>query len=178
MSGKRKKNPSEGLLGAFAELIPGLGGLVKKLEENPAFREKLLEADQGMQKNLSEVKTRKPATLDFHFSIRPLGSGLMRSATKWIPRTYKQLLRPPREGAVREPFFEVIKNKNTLRVVGVLPGLKGEAQAKVKGKKLVLTLEGKKKEIRLPFNAKLLKITYKNGVLEIILRIEKRGKKS
>lgn len=177
MARKKTGSPSEGLLGAFAELIPGLGNLVKKLEENPAFRQRLEGAERGMQENLGKPGAHKPGMVDFHFSMRPIRSGLMSGATAFLPKKYKQLLRVPREQEAGEPVFEVIKEKNMLRVVGMLPGLKGEAKAEVKGRKLVLSLEGKQKEIGLPFSAKLLKITYKNGVLEIILRVEKSGGK-
>ena len=171
------ERPSQGLLGAFADLIPGLGKLVERLEENPEFRQRFEEAELGMRKNLQRPEAYKKGVMDFHFSVRPLGSGI-RHGGAWTPRKHRQLLRTPTEHEKTEgPVLEVIKEKNFLRVVGHWPRLKGEIKVEVRGKKLVLSIGDEMKEIALPFNAKVSKKTYKNGVLEIILRIEKRGKK-
>ena len=83
----------------------------------------------------------------------------------------------------REPLVDVIKGKDELRVVAEVPGVNKE-DLRVTADESTLTIESltgqpryqKKVELQETVDPKTAKSTYKNGILEIILKL--KGKSS
>lgn len=79
----------------------------------------------------------------------------------------------------RKPLVDVLKGKEEITVIAEVPGAeKNDIKLKIKEGKLIIDVGGKRKyfnEVKLPseVDSKSMKHTYKNGILEVKLKIKK-----
>lgn len=138
------------LVGSF---LPGLGGLVKKLEEtSPEFKEKIQEAEKEMSLNIRTGWSEKKPRIRYGFNIRPLFTEKHEIVGKRI----------------------VPRKKEKLKVVVEVPRDTKKEDLKVytRGKKLIVETKDKKhrEEVDLPFYVKSeVNWEYENGILLVKL---------
>ncbi len=90
----------------------------------------------------------------------------------------------PKIAEEREPLVDVLEDENTVTVVAEVPGVnKEDIDIRIRDNTLIISAQSGDrkyyKEIQLPAKVKpeTAKATYKNGVLEVRLEKERRGKK-
>ena len=175
---EQKKEPSvvEGVVG---EIIPGLGRIVRTLENaSPEFKKRIEETDTEINKRLAEGGSRKPK-VSFGYSVRtlvPSGEGGWEITRKRPvkPAMEKPEIVTPKE-ETREPLIDIFDEKENIMVIAEMPGVE-EKEVVTTLEKDILKISGGKysKELKLPSTPeKIVEKTYKNGILEV--KIKKRG---
>jgi HSP20 family molecular chaperone IbpA len=152
----------ESVVGQF---IPGLGGIIKALEDSsPEFRKKITDTDAEIKHRIDVGWSSKPV-VDYHVSTRPIRRGPGR-ATPQV-----ESVRMPTQGPVREPIVDVLEGKDGITVIAELPGVsEEELQINLEGSELHISAGKFSKTIALPRVVKEIKEkSYKNGILQIKL---------
>lgn len=174
---ERKKESSvvEGVVGG---IIPGLGRIVRTLENaSPEFKKRIEETDAEIKKRLAEGGSRKPK-VSFGYSVRtlvPSGEGGWEITRKRPvkPAMEKPEIVTPKE-ETREPLIDIFDEKENIMVIAEMPGIE-ESEIKTKLENDTLKISGGKysKELKLPSTPEeIVESTYKNGILEV--KIKKR----
>ena len=171
-SEEESEGVAEGVLKGAGQIIPGLGGLLKGLENSPAFRERMKRINQEVERRLKEAPLKRTQDrspyMESGFSTRTLVQEETPSFGIKRKKTPKPTTPPP-----KEPMVDIFDEKNYLKIIVELPGL-AEKDVKTDLEKETLTLKinspGWKPEhkITLPYapQGKLKKV-FKNGFLEI-----------
>jgi HSP20 family protein len=155
---------------SFGGLFKGLGNLID-------LASKL--SEEGVEKRGEIRGLPKGAKGVWGFSIRTMAGKPVIESFGNIRGTAKG----PVVEEVREPIIDVFDEENHVRVVAELPGVSADAiKIEVTGDILNLSASNSdrkySKEILLPskVKAKPVRISYKNGILEITLEKERPGK--
>jgi len=148
--------------GVVDEILPGIGGLVKKLKKaSPELERRLEETDEEIKKRLKEGYSGKPR-IKYGYSMKTLVG-----EEKVEP---KEEVKPEIE--ILEPIVDIFDEKNYIKVIAELPGVSEEdINVELGGRKIVLDARSKErryhKTIELPCAVKDVKKRYKNGILEL-----------
>ena len=174
--GKEEEGVAEGVLKSVGKMIPGLSGLFESVIKSKVIKERLKEVDEEVEAKLKgkPLKKVKPV-IEVGYRIGSIKSGTIRGKFK-TPEEKPTVKKIKPEEAKKEELVDIFEEKNKLRVVTELPGVKGkDIRVSVKDKKLTIKAGKHKKEVKLPYNVKAkIKKSYKNNILEI--KLEKRGK--
>ncbi|MBI2252906.1 MAG: Hsp20/alpha crystallin family protein [Armatimonadetes bacterium] len=168
-----KKDDLEGKfginLGGLEDLFKGMGNIFEVLTQ---FAEKA-EKEGGISRSGEIPGLGEKAKGVYGFTIRTLGGAPHVSSFGNIKRTPKG----PIVEEIREPLVDLFDEKERVLIIAELPGIE-EVDLKVDLKGDILNISASNKdrkyakEILIPqvFKEEQLKYTYKNGILEIILK--------
>ncbi|MEI6157671.1 MAG: Hsp20/alpha crystallin family protein [Atribacterota bacterium] len=153
--------PEEDILHQVSQLIPGLGALVRGMEQSEVFRERIREVNQELERRLQgapsggERRSIIPRT-----SVSPLRR-TVRHREDWTS--------PPPQ---KEIMADVFDEGDSLRVVAEIPGVsQSDIQVEVREETLRLMIHSLVREIKLPVPVDRKPQTeLKNNVLQIILK--------
>ncbi len=156
----------EGLVeNVVGQFIPGLGGIIKALEESsPEFRQKIADTDAEIKHRIDVGWSSKPV-IDYHVSTRPLRRGPGKTA----PRG--ESVRMPATAPAKEPIVDVLEGKDGITVIAELPGVsEGDLKIDLQGDNLEISAGRFCKKIKLPCKARnIQERSYKNGILQLKL---------
>jgi HSP20 family protein len=164
---QENEGPAEEILKELGKSIPGLGGLVKGLEKSPAFREKLNQIDEEVERRLKDASLKMNED-ETNFRVR----GKFRSEYPATDEPYSAKGTPP---AREEQLPDVFDEKDHVKVIAEIPSVKEEdIDVFLQEDKLTLLVDNPDckyhKKIQLPCAPKgEVKKTYTNGVLEITI---------
>jgi HSP20 family molecular chaperone IbpA len=148
-----------------SQFIPGLGGIIKSLEESsPEFRQRIADTDAEIKHRIDVGWSSKPV-VDYHVSTRPLGHGPRRAA----PRT--ESVKMPESAPHRQPIVDVMEGKDGITIIAELPGVSEEdLKMNLVGDSLEITAGQFSKKIAMPRPAKsIIEKSFKNGILHLKL---------
>ena len=177
MSNQEKKEEKKGIEVDFGLGKIGLGGIFEGVGNLIDLASKLSEEAQEIQKTGEIRGLGGKARGIYGFSVRTL------AGKKPVVETFGNIKRK-KEGPVieevREPIVDVLKEKDSVRVIAELPGVSKE-YVKIKISEDILNLSAERgerkyaKEVLLPFPVKAdpLEFSLKNGMLE--LKLGKKG---
>ncbi len=156
----------EGLVeNVVGQFIPGLGGIIKALEESsPEFRQRIADTDAEIKHRIDVGWSSKPV-VDYHVSTRPIS----RRPGKTAPRA--ESVRMPASGPERAPIVDVLEGKDGITVIAELPGV-SEEELKIDLQEDSLEIQAGRfsKKIALPYKAhSIQERSYKNGILQLKL---------
>ncbi|MBE0516210.1 MAG: Hsp20/alpha crystallin family protein [Methanophagales archaeon] len=144
------------------EILPGMGGLVKKLKKtSPEFERKIKETEEEIKERLKKGYSPKP-TIKYGYSMRTLvGEERVEPKEKVKPKI-----------EILEPIVDVFDEGDHLKLIAELPGVSEEdINVELGGRKIVIDASNKerryRKAIELPYDIKDMKKRYKNGILEL-----------
>jgi len=165
-SKEEKEIQGEGLVAnVVGQFIPGLGGIIKALEESsPESRQRIADTDAEIKHRIDVGWSSKPV-IDYHLSTRPVRRGMGKTA----PRT--ESVRMPASGPERAPIVDVLEGKDGITVIAELPGI-SEEDLKINLEKDVLEIDAGRfsKKVTLPYPAHgIQERSYKNGILQLKL---------
>jgi len=152
-----------------SQFIPGLGGIIKSLEESsPEFRKRIADTDAEIKHRIDVGWSSKPV-VDYHVSTRPLGHGPGHAARRAAPRT--ESVKMPASAPHREPIVDVMEGKDGIMIIAELPGVSEEdLLMNLEGDTLEITAGQFSKKIAMPRTAKsIIEKSFKNGILHIKL---------
>jgi HSP20 family molecular chaperone IbpA len=156
----------EGLVAnVVGQFIPGLGGIIKSLEESsPEFRQRIADTDAEIKHRIDVGWSSKPV-VDYHISTRPLGHGPRRAA----PRA--ESVKMPESAPHRQPIVDVMEGKDGITIIAEMPGVSEEdLKLNLEGDSLEITAGQFSKKIALPRPAKsIIEKSFKNGILQLKL---------
>lgn len=164
---EKKEGPAEEILKELGEKIPGLGSLVKGMEKSPAFREKLSQIDEEVERRLKEASL-KMKEEEKNFRV----SGKYKSERPARDEPYSKEETPP---VRQEQLPDVFDEKDHIKVIAEIPSVREEdIEVYLQGDKLTILVDipdyKYHKKIQLPCGPTgELKKTYTNGVLEITI---------
>jgi len=147
---EEKEAHGEGIVAnVVGQFIPGLGGIIKALEESsPEFKQRIADTDAEIKHRIDVGWSSKPV-VDYHISTRPLRRG----PGKIAPRA--ESVRMPASGPEREPIVDVLEGKDGITVIAELPGV-SEEDLKISLEKDILKIDAGRfsKKVVLPYPAK------------------------
>jgi HSP20 family molecular chaperone IbpA len=152
-----------------SQFIPGLGGIIKSLEESsPEFRKKIADTDAEIKHRIDVGWSSKPV-VDYHFSTRPLASRPGHAARRASPRT--ESVKMPETAPRREPIVDVMDGKDGITIIAELPGVsEEELSMNLVGDSLEINAGQFSKKIAIPRQAKsIVEKSFKNGILHLRL---------
>ncbi|MDQ1261245.1 MAG: Hsp20/alpha crystallin family protein [Euryarchaeota archaeon] len=152
-----------------SQFIPGLGGIIKSLEESsPEFRQRIADTDAEIKHRIDVGWSSKPV-VDYHVSTRPLGHGPGHAARRTAPRT--ESVKMPSSTPHREPIVDVMEGKDGITIIAELPGVSEEdLKLNLEGDTLEITAGPFSKKIAMPRPAKsIIEKSFKNGILHLRL---------
>ncbi|MDI6810939.1 MAG: Hsp20/alpha crystallin family protein [archaeon] len=159
---KEKRDEESIVEGVVDEILPGIGGLVRKLKKtSPEFERRIEETDREIKERLAKGYSPRPR-IKYGFSIHTL----VREEEK------KRDVEKEKEGEILEPIVDVFDEKDHIRVIAELPGMsEDDIYVELDGRKIVIDASNKErryhKMIDLPCDVKDVKKRYKNGILEL-----------
>jgi len=148
-----------------SQFIPGLGGIIKSLEESsPEFRQRIADTDAEIKHRIDVGWSSKPV-VDYHISTRPLGHGPRRAS----PRA--ESVKMPESAPHRHPIVDVMEGKDGITIIAEMPGVSEEdLKLNLEGDSLEITAGQFSKKIALPRPAKsIIEKSFKNGILQLKL---------
>ena len=136
----------------------------------------------------STVREMGPIVYGYSMSVGPDGKPIVREFGNVKPSGQKMGFGPAKPSLTvkeeREPLVDVITEGNQIRVVAELPGVeKSDINLQCSENELTITVDTpqrkyhKKMELPVSIDPESPKASYKNGVLEIILKRQKSGPK-
>lgn len=152
-----------------SQFIPGLGGIIKSLEESsPEFRKKIAETDAEIKHRIDVGWSSKPV-VDYHFSTRPLGGRSGHAARRTAPQA--ESVKMPDSAPHREPIVDVMDGKDGIIIIAELPGIsEEELSMNLVGESLEINAGQFSKKIAIPRQAKsIVEKSFKNGILHLRL---------
>jgi len=177
---EEKKEPESestagGILKGIGNIIPGLGGLIKKIEKSPAFKERLKKVDKELERKIKEAPLKKtegrPSQIPS--GIPPgarRGPSWKKSFIGKRPETVKFETTPPKP---ETPPADIFDENDHIKVIAEIPGVE-EKDININLQDDVLAISVDipdhkyRQELKLPYAPKgKLEKTYKNGILEI-----------
>jgi len=169
---EKKKN--DGLAEEILDNIPGLGGLFKTLKKSPAFKEKMEEINDELERKIKETPLKKSdVNTSFGFSMgSPAGtrSGGTREKPFKAHKTMAKKTKPPEQ---KEWPADIFDEEDHFKVIVEMPGVdEKEIKANLENDILTISTDNVKRKythkLKLPCSpkGKLSKI-YKNGILEV-----------
>ncbi len=149
--------------GTLDDLLPGIGGLVKRLrKQSPELDRKIEEKDDEIKKRLEEGYSPEPK-VQYGVRVRTLApeGGAAKKETK-------------SGSEPTEPVTDLFDEGDYIRVVAELPGMtEDKIRVTLQGTTLAIAAREKDrnfyKEVSFPCEVELGKKRYMNGILEITL---------
>jgi len=137
------------------------------------FEEEFRELEKEFERTFKEGKQFGPYVYGFRITIGPDGKPIVEEFGN-----VKRSRGRPIISEEREPLIDVIEREDEIRVVAELPGVdKSNIKLRVvNGNKLIIQAQSEErkyyKEVELPaeVDEKSAKATYKNGVLDVVLK--------
>lgn len=166
---EKEENGADGILRETGKIF-GFGGILKKLEKIPRFKERLKEVDEEIRQKLKESPSK----------MAHGGLGRVNSIPPGIKGTSLTGKRPGvKRPVAREVSTDVFDENDHLLVVADLPGVPEDTiDISIEGDVLTLSFiregNGIKKGVKLPCTpeGEIVKI-YKNGILEVKIKKNK-----
>jgi HSP20 family protein len=166
---KNKEEDEESIVeGVVEDILPGIGGLVKRLKRtSPEFGKRIEETDEEIKKRLKEGYSGKPR-IKYGYSVRTL-----------VEEEEEKEKVEPKEGVktkieILEPMVDIFDEGDYIKLIAELPGVSEEdIKVEIEKRKIVLDARSKErryhKTIELPCACavKDVKKRYKNGILEL-----------
>lgn len=172
--GKEKKHEPSIANGIIHQVIPGLSGIVKALENaSPEFRRKIAETDAEIQHKLETGWSGKPV-VSYSISTRPLSSqrttGRSRRGVAESEAFTEKTLK-------KEPIFDIFDEKDCIAVIAELPGVEEkDLEVALSNRTLEISAGKYSKTITLPAACKsIIKKTFKHGILRIKIEREENA---
>ena len=153
--------------GVVGQMIPGLGNIVKILENSsPEFRKKIADTDVEIKHRIETGWGGAKPIADYGISIRPFQSHRAPAAAK-VRRMPMEGVEPP----VKEPIIDVFEEKHHISVIAELPGVSEKAiKTRLEDKTLEIIAGKHKKMVALPSQpGKIKEQTFKNGILHLVI---------
>jgi HSP20 family protein len=160
---KDKRDEESIVEGVADEILPGIGGLVKKLKKaSPEFERRIEETDKEIKDRLKEGYSSKQ-TIKYGFSIHTLAGE---------KEEKKRGVEKEKQREILEPIVDVFDEKDHIKVIAELPGIsEGDINVELGGRKIIIDASNKErsyhKVIELPCDVNDMKKRYKNGILEL-----------
>jgi len=165
---------AEEVLKGAGQIIPGLGSLLKGLENSPVFKERLQKINQEVERRLKEAPLKRTQDRSPHmeggFSSRTLAS---EEAPSFSFERKAKKTSVPTPSRPKEPMVDVFNEKDHWRILVELPGVaEKDIKTDLEKEDLILKINsaGWKPEHRITLpvvpSGKLKKV-FKNGILEI-----------
>jgi HSP20 family protein len=158
---KEKRDEESIVEGVVDEILPGIGGLVKKLKKtSPEFERRIKETDREIKERLAKGYSPRPR-IKYGFSMHRLVGE--EEEKKEVAKEEKEII---------EPLVDIFDETNYIRVIVELPGVSEEdIRVEVEKRKIILDATSKerkyRKTIELSCDVKDIKKRYKNGILEL-----------
>jgi len=165
-----KKEESEGVAGGvlrgLGKLIPGLGDVVKGLENSDAFKERLSTINKEVERQLKKAPLKKVGQEGVRKTIIPPKTTLQNhqhSSRAVSPPLRKQ----------KEIVVDLFDEGGYIKIIAELPGVREEdIKTEVEGNLLIISTIGASqkyyKKITLSCSVKgEMDLSYKNGILQI-----------
>lgn len=149
----------------------GLGGLFKGIGDFIELVGEMAEKGEREVRTTGEIKgLGKDAIYGYHVRIGPLGKPEIKTFG-----TVRRTEKGPVIAEKREPLVDVFEEKDHLRVMAELPGCeKKDVKLDLKGDTLTISVDKPDrkyyKDVKLPAETKINKVTCNNGVLEVELK--------
>jgi HSP20 family protein len=165
----QKAEPKEESIvgGVVGQMIPGLGNIVKILENSsPEFRKKIADTDVEIKHRIETGWGGAKPIADYGISIRPFQSHRAPAAAK-VRRMPMEGVEPPE----KEPIIDVFEEKKHISVIAELPGVSEKAiKTRLEDKTLEITAGKHKRTVALPSQpGKIKEQTFKNGILHLVI---------
>jgi len=160
---KDKRDEESIVEGAVDEILPGIGGLVKKLKKaSPELEIRIEETDKEIKDRLKKGYSPKPR-IKYGFSIHTL-VGEEEEKKRGVEKEKKR--------EILEPIVDVFDETDHIKVIAELPGISGDdINVELERRKIVIDASNEErryhKVIELPCDVKEMKKRYKNGILEL-----------
>jgi len=170
---KKKHEPSIAN-GIIHQVIPGLSGIVKALENaSPEFRRKIAETDAEIQHKLETGWSGKPV-VSYSISSRPLSSQRMTGRSR---RGVAESEAFTEKTLKKEPIFDIFDEKDCIAVIAELPGVEEQdLEVALSSRTLAISAGKYSKTITLPAAGKsIIKKTFKHGILRIKIEREENA---
>jgi HSP20 family protein len=172
----REEGPSmvHSVVGQF---IPGLSDLVKTLEKSsPEFRQRIADTDAEIKHRIETGWTPKPIG-ELGISIRPMSKAKAPVKTIRMPRPTEAEQKRAEE---KEPIIDVFEEGELISVIAELPGVpEKDIKANIKEGGLEIIAGRHRRRIDLPAEpGSIVKRTYKNGILHLIVKRKQHGGKT
>ncbi len=149
--------------------------MIKRIQEE--FDEIERQMMEMAKKGGGEVKTYGPYVYGFSITMGPDGKPIIEEFGN-----IKRMGNKPLISEEREPIADVIEKDDEIRVVAELPGVdKNNIKVNVDGNTLTIQAQSEDKkyykeiELPAPVDENSAKATYKNGVLEVVLKKVKKS---
>lgn len=168
----------EGILEGVGGIIPGLEGLLKGVMKSPAFKEKLGQIEKEIEYKIKQAPLKRTEGRGFGIppGIPPGVRGRVAKRKRFVkekPAVEKPKAPPPKP---KERPADVFDEKDYIKVIAEIPGV-DEKDIKINLEKDKLNISCDipdhryKKELILPCIPKgELSKTYKNGILEVVIK--------
>ena len=169
---EKKKN--DGLAEEILDNIPGLGGLFKTLKKSPAFKEKMEEINDELERKIKETPLKKSdVNTSFGFSMGSPG-GTRSGGTREKPfKAHKSMAKKTEPRKQKEWPADIFDEEDHIKIIVEMPGVdEKEIQTNLENDVITISsLSVKRKyshNLKLPCSPKgNLTKSYKNGILEI-----------
>lgn len=171
---KEEEGVAESVLKSVGKMIPGLSGLLESVTKSKVIKERLKEVDREVEAKLKGQPLKKvQPVVEVGYRIGAIKGEMIKGKFK-TPEEKPSIKKIKPEEAKKEELVDIFEEKNKLRIVTELAGVKNkDIKVSAKGKKLTIKAGKHKKEVKLPYNVKAkIKKSYKNNILEI--KLEKR----
>jgi len=171
---EKKKN--DGLAEEILDNIPGLGGLFKTLKKSPAFKEKMEEINDELERKIKETPLKKSdVNTSFGFSMGSPGGSRSGGNSEKPFNAHKSMAKHSSPLEQKEWPADIFDEEDHINVIVEMPGVnENEIKINLENDVLTITTDNVKRKhshnLKLPCSpkGKLNKI-YKNGILEIII---------
>jgi HSP20 family protein len=164
-------------------MIPGLGGLIESLEKSPAFRGRLKEAGQEIDRRIKNGYTGEGRRGGGgRPSGRPTGRPPGARNTGFGGKPFVKKKSEPRHSPPPEPRerpVDIFDEDDYIRIIAEIPGVEEkDIKINLTGKRLLISVDKPRRkyrqDLKLPSETEgKLEQTYKNGILE--LKINKKA---
>jgi HSP20 family protein len=182
MSEKKKEDGlTEGILDNIGGAIPGLGGLLKTLKKSPAFKDKMEEINDELERKFKDTPLKKSdLKTSYGFSMKSPGGSRSDGGREKPFKAHKTERKSSAPREQKEWPADIFDEEDHIKIIVEMPGV-DEKEIKVNLEHDVLTISTNNVKRKYTHNLKLPcspkgKITkiYKNGILEI--SVKKKGK--
>jgi HSP20 family protein len=174
MSEKKKE---DGLAEGILDNIPGLGGLFKTLKKSPAFKEKMEEINDELERKIKETPLKKSdVNTSFGFSMGTPG-GSRSGETREKPfKAHKTTKKSSASRGQKEWPADIFDEEDHIKIITEMPGVdKKEIIVNLENDVLTIYTDNIKRKyshkLKLPCSPKgKLTKSYKNGILAINIK--------
>jgi hypothetical protein len=156
--------------GVVGQLIPGLGNIVKVLEQtSPEFRKRIADTDVEIKHRIETGWGGPKPIADYGISFRPIKGGKGPAGAK--PIKVRQVPGEAIKIPEKEPVIDVFEEKDHISVIAELPGVsEKDIKTSIENNELKITAGKHSRYVSLPATpGKIFDQTFKNGILHLTL---------